>query len=71
LLLGEAHLQFKKRSKAIPYLNAAANHGKPAAHQCGGHEGQGSHRIRIVLEKQPNYLAGRSWKMTSQQTKSN
>src|SRR2546423_8612632 len=32
LLLGEAYLQIKKGSKAVSYLNAAANLGRPEAH---------------------------------------
>jgi Flp pilus assembly protein TadD len=31
-LLGEAYLQIKKGSKAVPYLNEAANLGRPEAH---------------------------------------
>ena len=31
-LLGEAYLQIKKGSKAVPYLNEAAKLGKPEAH---------------------------------------
>jgi tetratricopeptide (TPR) repeat protein len=32
LLLGEAYLQLKKGSKAVPHLEEAARHGKPEAH---------------------------------------
>ncbi|MGH9902129.1 MAG: tetratricopeptide repeat protein, partial [Pyrinomonadaceae bacterium] len=32
LLLGEAHLQMKKGSKAVGYLNEAARLGRPEAH---------------------------------------
>jgi tetratricopeptide (TPR) repeat protein len=58
-LLGEAYLQIKKGSKAVPYLTSAASLGKPEAHlrlatlyNAGWYEGQGCDRVRRVLEEE-------------------
>jgi tetratricopeptide (TPR) repeat protein len=62
LLLGEAYLQLKKGSKAIPYLNAAASNGKPDAHlrlgwlyNAAGMKDKAALEYQQFLQKQPNY----------------
>lgn len=62
LLLGEAFLQLKKGSKAIPYLNAAASNGKPDAHlrlgwlyNAAGMKDKAALEYQQFLQKQPNY----------------
>jgi tetratricopeptide (TPR) repeat protein len=62
LLLGEAYLQLKKGSKAIPYLNAAANNGKPEAHlrlgwlyNAAGIKDKAAIEYEEFLRQQPNY----------------
>ena len=62
LLLGEAYLQLKKGSKAIPYLNAAADNGKPDAHlrlgwlyNAAGMKDKAAVEYEHFLQKQPNY----------------
>ena len=62
LLLGEAYLQLKKGSKAIPYLNTAANNGKPEAHlrlgwlyNAAGMRDKAAVEYEEFLRKQPNY----------------
>jgi tetratricopeptide (TPR) repeat protein len=62
LLLGEAYLQLKKGSKAIPYLDAAANNGKPEAHlrlgwlyNAAGLKDRAATEYEQFLKKQPNY----------------
>jgi tetratricopeptide (TPR) repeat protein len=61
-LLGEAYLQLKKGSKAIPYLNAAANNGRPEAHlrlgwlyNAAGMKDKAAQEYEQFLAKQPNY----------------
>jgi tetratricopeptide (TPR) repeat protein len=61
-LLGEAYLQLKKGSKAIPYLNAAATNGKPDAHlrlgwlyNAAGMKDKAALEYEQFLQKQPNY----------------
>jgi len=62
LLLGEAYLQLKKGSKAIPYLNAAASSGKPEAHlrlgwlyNAAGMKDKAAAEYEEFLKKQPNF----------------
>jgi len=62
LLLGEAYLQLRKGSKAIPYLNAAAENGKPDAHlrlgwlyNAAGIKDKAALEYEQFLQKQPNY----------------
>lgn len=62
LLLGEAYLQLRKGSKAIPYLNAAAENGKPDAHlrlgwlyNAAGMKDKAAVEYEQFLQKQPNY----------------
>jgi tetratricopeptide (TPR) repeat protein len=62
LLLGEAYLQLKKGSKAIPYLEAAANNGKPEAHlrlgwlyNAAGLQDKAAAEYERFLQQQPNY----------------
>jgi tetratricopeptide (TPR) repeat protein len=62
LLLGEAYLQLKKGSKAIPYLNVAANNGKPEAHlrlgwlyNAAGLKDKAAIEYEEFLKKQPSY----------------
>ena len=62
LLLGEAYLQLRKGSKAIPYLNAAANNGKPEAHlrlgwlyNAAGMKDKAAAEYEEFLKKQPNF----------------
>ena len=62
LLLGEAYLQLRKGSKAIPYLNAAADNGKPDAHlrlgwlyNAAGMKDKAVVEYEHFLQKQPNY----------------
>jgi tetratricopeptide (TPR) repeat protein len=61
-LLGEAYLQLKKGSKAIPYLNAAANNGKPEAHlrlgwlyNAAGMKDKAAQEYEQFLAQQPSY----------------
>ena len=62
LLLGEAYLQLRKGSKAIPYLNVAASNGKPDAHlrlgwlyNAAGMKDKAALEYQQFLQKQPNY----------------
>jgi len=62
LLLGEAYLHLKKGSKAVPYLNQAANFGHPEAHlRLGWLYNAAGLKDRAVLEyeeflkKKPDY----------------
>ena len=62
LLLGEAYLQLKKGSKAIPYMNTAANNGKPDAHlrlgwlyNAAGMKDKAATEYEEFLKKQPKY----------------
>lgn len=62
LLLGEAYLQIKKGSKAVPYLNEAANQGKPEAHlrlawlyNAAGLKDKAVTEYEEFLKKKPDY----------------
>lgn len=62
LLLGEAYLQIKKGSKAVPYLNEAANLGKPEAHlrlawlyNAAGLKDKAVTEYEEFLKKKPDY----------------
>jgi tetratricopeptide (TPR) repeat protein len=62
LLLGECYLQLKKGSKAIPYLNDAANNGRPEAHlrlgwlyNAAGMKDKAAIEYEEYLKKNPNY----------------
>ena len=60
--LGEAYLQIKKGSKAVPYLNAAANLGRPEAHlrlatlyDAAGMKDKAAIEYDEFLKKKPDY----------------
>jgi tetratricopeptide (TPR) repeat protein len=60
-LLGEAYLQIKKGSKAVPYLDKAAQIGRPEAHlrlatlyDAAGLKDRAAHEYEEYLKKQPN-----------------
>jgi tetratricopeptide (TPR) repeat protein len=60
-LLGEAYLQIKKGSKAVPYLDKAAQIGRPEAHlrlatlyDAAGLKDRAAHEYEEYLRKQPN-----------------
>jgi len=60
-LLGEAYLQIKKGSKAVPYLEKAAQSGRPEAHlrlatlyDAAGLKDRAAHEYEEYLRKQPN-----------------
>ena len=60
-LLGEAYLQIKKGSKAVPYLEKAAQRGRPEAHlrlatlyDAAGLKDRAAHEYEEYLRKQPN-----------------
>lgn len=62
LLLGEAYLQTKKGSKAVPYLNDAARLGKPEAHlrlgwlyNAAGMRDKAAAEYQEFLKKKPDY----------------
>jgi tetratricopeptide (TPR) repeat protein len=61
-LLGEAYIQIKKGSKAIPYLNQAANLGRPDAHlrlgwlyNAAGLKDKAAIEYEEFLKKNPDY----------------
>jgi tetratricopeptide (TPR) repeat protein len=61
-LLGECYLQLRKGSKAIPYLNDAANNGRPDAHlrlgwlyNAAGMKDKAAIEYEEYLKKDPNY----------------
>jgi len=61
-LLGEAYLQIKKGSKAVPYLNEAAKLGKPEAHlrlatlyNAAGMKDKAALEYEQFLKKRPDY----------------
>jgi tetratricopeptide (TPR) repeat protein len=61
-LLGECYLQLRKGSKAIPYLNDAANNGRPDAHlrlgwlyNAAGMKDKAAIEYEEYLKKNPNY----------------
>jgi tetratricopeptide (TPR) repeat protein len=61
-LLGECYLQLKKGSKAIPYLNDAANNGRPDAHlrlgwlyNAAGMKDKAAIEYEEYLKKNPDY----------------
>ncbi|MEN3328661.1 MAG: hypothetical protein V7638_3468 [Acidobacteriota bacterium] len=61
-LLGEAYLQIKKGSKAVPYLNEAARLGKPDAHlrlatlyNAVGLKDKAAQEYEQFLKKRPDY----------------
>jgi tetratricopeptide (TPR) repeat protein len=61
-LLGEAYLQIKKGSKAVPYLNDAARLGKPEAHlrlatlyNAAGMKDKAAIEYEEFLKKKPDY----------------
>jgi len=61
-LLGEAYLQLKKGSKAVPYLNEAAKLGKPEAHlrlgalyNAAGLKAKAVEEYEQFLKKKPDY----------------
>ena len=60
-LLGEAYLQIKKGSKAVPYLEKATQIGRPEAHlrlatlyDAAGLKERAAHEYEEYLKKQPN-----------------
>lgn len=60
--LGECYLQLKKGSKAIPYLNDAANNGRPEAHlrlgwlyNAAGMKDKAAIEYEEYLKKNPDY----------------
>jgi tetratricopeptide (TPR) repeat protein len=60
-LMGEAYLQIKKGSKAVPYLDKAAQIGRPEAHlrlatlyDAAGLKDRAAHEYEEYLKKQPN-----------------
>jgi tetratricopeptide (TPR) repeat protein len=62
LFLGEAYLQIKKGSKAVPYLNAAAKLGRPEAHlrlatlyDAVGLKDKAAAEFEAFLRKKPDY----------------
>lgn len=62
LMLGEAYLQIKKGSKAIPYLNEAAKLGRPEAHlrlawlyNAAGLKDRAAVEYEEFLKKKPDY----------------
>ncbi|HEX8707929.1 MAG TPA: tetratricopeptide repeat protein [Pyrinomonadaceae bacterium] len=62
LLLGEAYLQVRKGSKAIPYLNEAARLGRPEAHlrlgwlyNAAGMKDKAAAEYEEFLKKRPDY----------------
>lgn len=62
LMLGEAYLQLKKGSKAVPYLNQAANLGHPEAHlrlgwlyNAAGLKDKAALEYEEFLKKKPDY----------------
>ena len=62
LLLGEAYLQVKKGSKAIPYLDEAARQGRPEAHlrlawlyNAAGIKDKAAIEYEEFLKKKPDY----------------
>jgi tetratricopeptide (TPR) repeat protein len=62
LLLGEAYLQIKKGSKAIPYLNEASRLGRPEAHlrlawlyNAAGMKDKAAVEYEEFLKKKPDY----------------
>lgn len=62
LLLGEAYLQVKKGSKAIPYLNEASRLGRPEAHlrlgwlyNAAGMKDKAAVEYEEFLKKKPDY----------------
>ena len=61
-LLGEAYLQIKKGSQAVPYLNEAARLGKPEAHlrlatlyNAAGMKDKAAQEYEQFLKKRPDY----------------
>jgi len=61
-MLGECYLQLKKGSKAIPYLNEAANKGRPDAHlrlgwlyNAAGMKDKAAIEYEEYLKKNPSY----------------
>jgi tetratricopeptide (TPR) repeat protein len=61
-LLGEAYIQIRKGSKAIPYLNAAATLGRPDAHlrlgwlyNAAGMKDKAATEYEEYLKKKPDY----------------
>jgi len=61
-MLGECYLQLKKGSKAIPYLNEAANNGRPDAHlrlgwlyNAAGMKDKAAIEYEEYLKKNPSY----------------
>lgn len=61
-LLGEAYIQIRKGSKAIPYLNEAANLGRPDAHlrlgwlyNAAGMKDKAAIEYEEFLKKKPDY----------------
>jgi tetratricopeptide (TPR) repeat protein len=61
-MLGEAYLQIKKGSKAVPYLTDAAKLGKPEAHlrlatlyNAVGMKDKAAHEYEEFLKKRPDY----------------
>ncbi len=61
-LLGECYLQLRKGSKAIPYLNDAANNGRPDAHlrlgwlyNAAGMKDKAAIEYEEYLKKNPDY----------------
>lgn len=62
LLLGEAYLQTRKGSKAVPYLNEAAKLGRPEAHlrlatlyDAAGYKDRAAAEYEQFLQKKPDY----------------
>ncbi|HKO98755.1 MAG TPA: tetratricopeptide repeat protein [Pyrinomonadaceae bacterium] len=62
LLLGEAYLQTKKGSKAVPHLNEAARQGRPEAHlrlgwlyNAAGMKDKAAIEYQEFLKKKPDY----------------
>lgn len=62
LLLGEAYIQLKQGSKAVPYLNQAANNGRPEAHlrlgwlyNAAGMKDKAAIEYEEFLKKKPDY----------------
>jgi len=60
--LGEAYIHLKQGSKAVPYLNEAANNGRPDAHlrlgwlyNAAGIKDKAAAEYDEFLKKQPNY----------------
>ena len=62
LLLGEAYIQLKKGSTAVPYLNEAAKNGRPEAHlrlgwlyNAAGMKDKAAAEYEEFLKKKPDY----------------